>query len=423
MSQLHNFSRCKKIWCANTVRGLLTSSACYPRQINVPESKAPFPQRRVSNDPLVGQWTNYLEDLRLRQYGEDADRVHKTSFGHVRFDDDNWPTETRRADTTNNLTETADTANNLTESTDTGNSLTERVDTANNLTESTDTGNCLTERVDMANNLTERVDTAKNLTDSDRQCSDGYIDEVYFGNALSKNVFSYDVDSVVKNSKQKEEFDQEEHGFIDEAFFKDASPDHSSPVQSYSKNDINNDSNLNYVDECFFKEAHTSTSELSISKETYDQMTEFEQSLLLWDSEPKSVPNPRYALGSHTHQIEEEMRQSYQQRLQQMSQSKKKVKSTVPGKDPLKITEENTIAVSDPNAQVTSTVEEDTALAYALKLRKEEKAKEFSKGEVEDTKELPRYKRIIAALPNHKDLNKNEIKCLLKNAVIYNEGK
>ena len=53
---------------------------------------------------------------------------------------------------------------------------------------------------------------------------------------------------VLFTSCVQEEFDKEELGFIDDAFFKERPSDQLNSVQSYSKEEINRDADLNYIE-------------------------------------------------------------------------------------------------------------------------------------------------------------------------------
>jgi len=352
-----------------------------------------------SSDPMVQKYSTMLTNLKKSLHNDRVDCVYRTPFGHVRLDRDNSPPSVDRFDTNQSQL---------------SNSL-------------------MTENVTDFMKYTKFTEESKKLevTSSkiNENSSDHFIDDVYFGQSLNSQI---DIKSepTDKTSSVKELY-EEDLNYIDEMSFKanqfqfDESQKYSDSL--VSKSDFENAEDLNAVDNLYFKSHSGDNSHPDTKTNKITFLSDFDKAISeeFDESVSENMIKPQYSLGPHTRQLEQQFKKSYEERLNAIGRPKKSsqavstkgIKSVVEPATPI-----DTVEVKDSKQQPSKGYDENSAMAYAVKLRKEERVKEITNGETKNNRDIPNYKRIISMLPRYNRLLKSEVDILLRNSIVYNEG-
>ncbi|XP_018020794.1 uncharacterized protein LOC108677145 [Hyalella azteca] len=276
------------------------------------------------------------------------------------------------------------------------------------------------------------------------------IDQQYFDvEMLSRNY-----PPVTEEKNQTLNADSDPATFIDQQYFGDAL-DRSLPRETAAsdlplpnfKQELNNEE-LNYIDEIFFKDEIQSKHDSSQRNELPGRkMGDFERSLLDiddCDSNSETVP----ILSPHAKKLQDELLLKFREKIlpnksisgevpsldrtpkpnaESLHTSTKStsVKADILDESAYDADGSKTIHVSKEwfsKNKIELKVAPDSALSYALKLRKDKKEKNLQEESEDGSIYVPTYKRIISSVLDLRKLSKYDLKRKLKDWIIYDDN-
>lgn len=366
------------------------------RQVSSPASflKDTKSIKYKDNNPVVQKCADILHKLSINQaVQEGEDIAYRTSFGSIRFDEDNkqCPSE----------------ADNCVPGTDIS-SGTLDIDAQYFGTDFHQSNVAAAVTDDLQSQAVSEVPTS---LDGINAHPDEVIDRQFFGEALDRDV-------KAELLKQPLNID---------------------PIDLHCKEDINKDESLTYIDEMFFKDDHVEKNTLSAREEVEavpsECMGDFERSMLDTDDE-QFVNHPRYGSNQHTKSLEETLVNSYKAHTEILKNPETKLNSNTKLQEDIKVEDkEENEPVEVPDLVVSSGSKflqnntqlskgpEGSALDYVLQLRRKQKLDKLKEEQPDGSMHIPHYKNILTNLYNVRGKSKHEMVALLSKSILYNESK